>query len=365
VGLLRDSDLRRLLRLIDECEQPIASVDLPRTITRVIYDLIPTVASGFDQVDAQRMVTFSIAEPSDIVTAARAAALERLLPQHPLLLHFLSHGDGTAIRFSDLLSMAELRRHPIYCELYREIGMSRFMAARVPGGSGRLITLSFGRSGRDFTDSERDLVDVARRQVGLILRAAEHRDWALTAVAALERADDTAYGVIILGAAGVVRFSNAAARTMLSAYFRRGCRDGGTLPEELNSWLSEQQSGDSVTGRYDRRPYTVQRRGAVLHVELLQPAQPSPALLLTETGPIPNSQPPDVTILSRREAEVLWLAAHGDKTIRIAHTLGISPRTVEKHLASAYHKLGARNRAQAALRAFGRRSFRDPRTLTE
>jgi DNA-binding NarL/FixJ family response regulator len=54
--------------------------------------------------------------------------------------------------------------------------------------------------------------------------------------------------------------------------------------------------------------------------------------------------------LSDREAEVLGHLAEGLTDRDIAGRLGISPRTVETHVGSILHKLGVRNRAQAAAR---------------
>jgi len=61
----------------------------------------------------------------------------------------------------------------------------------------------------------------------------------------------------------------------------------------------------------------------------------------------------DVRGLTRREREVLrWLAA--GKTDRdIAAILGVSPRTVQKHLERSYVKLGVETRTAAVMRALG------------
>src|SRR5436309_2798200 len=54
--------------------------------------------------------------------------------------------------------------------------------------------------------------------------------------------------------------------------------------------------------------------------------------------------------LSEREQQVLRHLADGLTDREIATRLGISPRTVETHVGSILHKLGVRNRAQAARR---------------
>ena len=57
-------------------------------------------------------------------------------------------------------------------------------------------------------------------------------------------------------------------------------------------------------------------------------------------------------ILSRREGEVAALAVRGESNLEIARALSISHKTVEKHLASAFQKLGISSRRQ--LRDLGR-----------
>lgn len=53
--------------------------------------------------------------------------------------------------------------------------------------------------------------------------------------------------------------------------------------------------------------------------------------------------------LTPREREVLTLAGGGQSYKEIARQLGISPRTVETHVARAIATLGARNKTEAAL----------------
>ena len=52
--------------------------------------------------------------------------------------------------------------------------------------------------------------------------------------------------------------------------------------------------------------------------------------------------------LSDRELEVLRLLAGGQSNAEIAAELVLSVRTVEKHVANIYAKIGARGRADAA-----------------
>jgi len=55
--------------------------------------------------------------------------------------------------------------------------------------------------------------------------------------------------------------------------------------------------------------------------------------------------------LTQRESEVLLWIARGKSNKDIGDILGLSPRTVNKHLEQVYTKLGVENRASAAIKA--------------
>lgn len=69
---------------------------------------------------------------------------------------------------------------------------------------------------------------------------------------------------------------------------------------------------------------------------------------------------PSSGLLTRRELEVLRLAATGLRTKEIASGVRLSQRTVEAHLTSIYNKLGVSNRTEAIRRANARGWLPDP-----
>jgi len=60
-------------------------------------------------------------------------------------------------------------------------------------------------------------------------------------------------------------------------------------------------------------------------------------------------------VLTRRELEVLRLIAAGTSNRAIAAALYLSPRTVERHVANVYLKIGAHTKAEAAAYALRHR----------
>lgn len=60
---------------------------------------------------------------------------------------------------------------------------------------------------------------------------------------------------------------------------------------------------------------------------------------------------PDLSLLSPRERQVLGLLSEGLSALAIGHRMGVSERTVHKHLGNIYRKLGVHDRLLAVSRA--------------
>lgn len=82
----------------------------------------------------------------------------------------------------------------------------------------------------------------------------------------------------------------------------------------------------------------------------LDPAITAKVIAQLATGRPPGAQAA-VETLTERELEVLRLAARGHTNRAIGHTLGISDRTVQGHLANVFGKLGVSTRTEAVLLA--------------
>jgi DNA-binding CsgD family transcriptional regulator len=59
---------------------------------------------------------------------------------------------------------------------------------------------------------------------------------------------------------------------------------------------------------------------------------------------------PDCRVLTMRERDVLFSLTSGETDRQIAVRLGVSPRTVHKHLEHVYRKLGVVTRTAAVMR---------------
>lgn len=69
-----------------------------------------------------------------------------------------------------------------------------------------------------------------------------------------------------------------------------------------------------------------------------------------------QAQEADLSMLTGREQEVARCAAKGDSNRLIAHSLGITERTVKEHMGAVFRKLGVKDRMQLMLLVTGQRS---------
>lgn len=165
--------------------------------------------------------------------------------------------------------------------------------------------------------------------------------------------DAAAHAVIVLDQDGMPIWKTSKAEQWMAAYFPDPDAQGASLPKPLRQWVS--QHLDSIA---DHRvpPLLVQRQGATLHVTFEKGERSGDLLLRFEEhiDALPTMLEMDSYQLTPREHDVLAWLTKGKTNRDIADILGISPRTVNKHLEHIFVKLGVETRSAAATLALGR-----------
>jgi DNA-binding response OmpR family regulator/DNA-binding CsgD family transcriptional regulator len=125
--------------------------------------------------------------------------------------------------------------------------------------------------------------------------------------------------------------------------------DQATLPASLLTWLQEIEHGKA-----DAKPAPAAfLKNDQLRLQYMGKLGPNEFLLriAKDTSPDTPAQFSKELGLTAREGEVLAWLSKGKANRDIAQILGLSPRTVDKHLEQIYAKLGVENRTAAAAMA--------------
>jgi len=146
---------------------------------------------------------------------------------------------------------------------------------------------------------------------------------------------------------GRVLWSTPQASALLSAITSSPPGDSLMLPEPVCRWLAARRAEAGLEPAALDLPV----EGSPRRLRLSYVGQIGPEELLLRIVEDEGLQPEQVLRsklnLTVREAEVLMWLARGKANRDIGEILGLSPRTVNKHLEQIYAKIGVENRAAA------------------
>jgi DNA-binding CsgD family transcriptional regulator len=253
---------------------------------------------------------------------------------HPLLAAHTARR-RPALRLSELVEAGPLTRSELYGHLLHAAGVEYEIAIGMRTGRGQAVVLALGRTEREFSERDRDVLDIACPVLEGALRTTQARGRLVHALVA-DPPPGTA--VVLLSRDGEVELSSPDADRWLAEHFDTA-EHPGWLPGPVDEWLALPP----------RPPLVSERDGRRLTVRLL-PGDPH-ALLLEEQVARFRTEALDRLGLTPRETEVLRAAALLEDETEIAWHLFLSLHAVRARLACLEAKLGVRTAADAVARA--------------
>jgi DNA-binding CsgD family transcriptional regulator len=151
---------KRALEIVGETIGLLDLQELCHGMLRALREAVPAEWCALNELPANLPHTISLAEPPAPPQLHVAFAKYGL--QNPLAAHFLQTKNGRALRFSDLVTRRELHRLELYREVYSPLGVEYQIAFTLPSGSHQVLGIALSRSRRDFTATERDLLNLVR-----------------------------------------------------------------------------------------------------------------------------------------------------------------------------------------------------------
>jgi DNA-binding CsgD family transcriptional regulator len=269
-----------------------------------------------------------------IATAARRVRRRRGRRDGSPLLFAHATRRRPALRLSEAVDARRLSHSELYGDLLHRSGVEYAIAIGVRPKRREAVVAGLGRTERQFSERDRDVLDLVRPALEDALRAAEARGRLVRALAA-NPPPGTA--VVLLDRYGEIEHSSPDAQRWLAEHFG-AAEHPGWLPGPVAGWLALPPRPALVSVRDGRR----------LSVRLL-PGDPH-ALLLEEE--VAGFRPETLRRLglSARETEVLCAAMAMNDEADIAWELFLSLHAVRERLARLEAKLGARTAAEAVAR---------------
>lgn len=141
------------------------------------------------------------------------------------------------------------------------------------------------------------------------------------------------------------------AQSLLREYFGTDVVEGMSLPDSIQDLLAVHGPAGEPFPRITHPRSAADRTGKHLMIRAATCARSARAMLVLEENQAHAPSPAAVTAslgLTQREAEVILWVIKGKTNRDIGMILGVSPRTVNKHLEHVYIKLGVETRTAAA-----------------
>ncbi len=153
--------------------------------------------------------------------------------------------------------------------------------------------------------------------------------------------------LLAVNAVGKIMWATPQAQKLLSDALTPDSDDDVVLPDPIPQWLDQARKGKAgskaaiMTALPGNEQLRLQYMGRLGSNEFL-------LRLAKDSGAETPSEFSSELGLTTREGEVLSWLSKGKTNRDIAQILGLSPRTVDKHLEQIYSKLGVENRTAAA-----------------
>jgi len=176
----------------------------------------------------------------------------------------------------------------------------------------------------------------------VLARLATHVRNARAVRLAREAIDVGGHGVLLIDAQGRVAWRSPQAATWLQGY---GLRPGGSLPADWCAWIA----ACAVDAALPREHVSTGADGQTLVIRYLGSVGLGEQMLLMQPRAAhAAARRLSTAALTTRETEVLSWIAKGKTNRDVGEILGLSHRTVNKHLEHIFEKLGVETRAAAA-----------------
>lgn len=331
-----------LLRLYRELDAEKHS----RLMLEILNELVPAEQIVFNFLKTTGELSV-ITLPPNQVTKEQVLAVARYSHQSPIGAYYMATQDASWKMITDFMPEEEFHKLDIYQRGLKPLGINYQIGGilAVIGDTAHILTIH--RTYQNFTEREREILNTLHPHLVTSHVNAVACTRANQSVAEIQAVVETAPGAYgYFGRDGKLAWLQPKAETWLNDFFPDEVKSAENIPQSINRVVQESftkaHAPKSLEKVLKAESLTVCLGGSPLGGMILR-LERKPSKPLPRFRPLPQ--------LSSRQNEVLQWMVEGKRNGEIAAILGISERTVEKHVADVLQQMGVENRASAIIRA--------------
>jgi len=348
---LSHTDLRCVLDSVGILTADTDPATLPARTDDAVKRIVSTDVLSFEgfgnDADYQGPLWYS---PVGSVPIERLQILAEHVYEHCLVEDAVGKRVNQAVTVSDYLSLSQFRQTTLYNEFFRYLGTDRQLTVGLPINSELVITTSLCRLRKDFTMRDRLAMELLTPHLIAAFRNAQFVTKMMGESEQLSDAPQAVkHGVITIDKDLVERIASPTAIRLLQKYY-----GADSLPEEIRRFARHYLTKFEQEFFLPPPPLEISRQYGTLRIRFTyHPSTCSASLFVEEITALPVFGGDSLPV-TPRETEVLTWISWGKTDAEIATLLGISVRTVHKHIEHIFDKLGVETRTAAMARFLDR-----------
>jgi DNA-binding CsgD family transcriptional regulator len=338
--------------------------DLRSRIPAGLSRLIACDRASLTEVDLTKIRQRIVPNPVPAWWARLGGVYQAHFLDHPVFSKAHAPKLNQTISIGDRCFAASWGKAALYHEYFLPLGMKHQLCAAISRKEGTMVAIATNRAKTDFAPDDRALLDLLNPHIAqawqnaLSFAALRHQAEGAQGEVAREQAV-----IAVDGGQARMRPISARASYILRKYFAADSDGNAHLPEQLDRWLRAQRTHLATPDGVCAPPQPLVVKGPTgrLVVQLARTCPDEVILLLDATEDSTGHKGMPLTDLTPREDEILAWITEGKRSPEIAVILGISVRTVEKHVEHILMKLGVETRSAAIHEASKLRRTHDAR----
>ena len=311
-------------------------------LDKALPRLVPSDWLSYNEVDlAHPENTVAILKPeSNPIFQRFFPRFQELAHQHPLITRQQQSADFPVHKISDYLSQKSYHRLELYQEVYRHLRVEYQIAATIKLEPERITAFALSRERNDYTERDRVILEMLQPHLVIALNnltLAAERQAILNSTELVSK--ELSFATIIVGRQNQILYHTGPGLNWIEADRQ------GVLPFQISRWLNQAV----ISTR--RQTMSLKTEAREICIRFVPTGSPQRRLLVLTAGsrnmvPAPTND----FGLSKREMEIARWIGDGKTNTGIASILGISPRTVQKHIEHIFEKMGVKTRVAVASR---------------